>query len=69
MLILLFLYWWEKLIYKEIMSGAWDEVGGQKEGSRGREHVFLQPIHVDVWQKPAQRCRAIILWFNINELK
>ena len=36
------------------MSGGWDGVGGQKEGSRERGHVFLWPIHVDIWQKPTQ---------------
>ena len=24
-------------------------------------YVFLWPIHVDVWQKPTQHCKAIIL--------
>ena len=24
-------------------------------------HVYLWPIHVDVWQKPSQYCKVIIL--------
>ena len=24
-------------------------------------HVYLRPIHVDVWQKPLQYCSVIIL--------
>ena len=27
----------------------------------GGTHVYLWPIHVDVWQKPPQYCRVIIL--------
>jgi len=31
-------------------------------GSRGRLiHIFLWLIHVDVWQKPTEYCKAIIL--------
>ena len=43
------------------------EVGGRfkREGT----YVYLWLIHVDVWQKPTQYCRAIILQLKINELK
>ena len=37
-------------------------------GSRGREHVYLWLIHVDVWQKPTEFCEAIILKLK-NQLK
>ena len=40
----------------------WDGVGagrGIQEG--GGAYVCLWPIHVDVWQKPTQYCKAIIL--------
>ena len=39
------------------------EWGGRwEEGSRGRRHhVYLWLIHVDVWQKPTEFCKAIIL--------
>ena len=29
-------------------------------------YVYLQLIHVDVWQKPTQNCKAIILQLKIN---
>ena len=29
-------------------------------------YVYLWLIHVDVWQKPAQYCKAIILQLKIN---
>ena len=39
------------------------EMGG---GPRGRRHVYLWQIHVNVWQKPAQYCKAIALQLKIN---
>ena len=42
--------------------------GRWEEGSRGREHVlYLWLIHVDVWQKPIQHCKVIILQVKINK--
>ena len=43
------------------------EVGGRfkTEGI----YVYLWLIHVDVWQKSTQYCKAIILLFKINFLK
>ena len=40
------------------------EVGGRfkKEGT----HAYLWLIHVDVWQKSTQYCKAIILQLKIN---
>ena len=40
------------------------EVGGRfrREGT----HVYSWLIHTDVWQKPIQYCKAIILQFKIN---
>ena len=36
--------------------------GGMWEGvQNGGTHVYLWPIHVDVWQKPSQYCKVIIL--------
>ena len=37
----------------------------KKEGT----YVYLWVIHVDVWQKPTQYCKAIILQLKINTLK
>ena len=33
---------------------------------RGGIYVYLWLIHVDVWQKPTQHCKAIILQLKIN---
>ena len=40
------------------------EVGGRfkREGM----YIYPWPIHVDVWQKPTQYCKAIILQLKIN---
>ena len=34
---------------------------------REETHVYLWLIHVDVWQKPSQYCKAIILQLKIKE--
>ena len=41
------------------------EVGGRfkREGT----YIYPWPIHVDVWQKPTQYCKAIILQLKINK--
>ena len=41
------------------------------EGMFKREgaYVYLGLIHVDVWQKPTQNCKAIMLQLKINEIK
>ena len=39
--------------------------GGEWEGASGwKGHVYLWPIHIDVWQKPSQYCKVIILQLN-----
>jgi len=44
-----------------------------KRSEMGREfrrkgtYVYLWLIHVDVWQKPTQYCKAIILQFKTNK--
>ena len=45
--------------------------GGVRCGGVRREgtHVYLWLIHVDVWQKPTQYCKAIILQLKINKYK
>ena len=45
----------------------WDWVGERfkKEGI----YVYLWLIHVDIWHKPIQYCKAIILQLNINKFK
>ena len=32
-------------------------------------YVYLWPIHVGIWQKPTQYCKAIILQLRINKFK
>ena len=41
------------------------EVGGRFK--RKGTWVYLWLIHVDVWQKPTEYCKAIILQLKINE--
>ena len=41
--------------------------GGEGDGrwvQDGGTHVYLWPIHVDVWQKPSQYCKVIIFQLN-----
>ena len=42
------------------LSG-WDGEAGGKGVQDGGTHVHLWLIHVDVWQKPSQYCKVIIL--------
>ena len=42
-------------------GGLW-KGGGVEDG---RTHVHLWLIHVDVWQKPPQYCKVIILQFKL----
>ena len=42
-------------------------MGGRFE--REGTHGYLWLIHVDVWQKPMQYCKAIVLQWKINELR
>ena len=43
------------------------EVGGRfkREGT----YVHLWLIHVDVWEKPTQYCKAVIFLLKIDKLK
>ena len=41
------------------------EVGGRFR--RQETYVYLWLVHVDVWQRPAQHCKAIILQLKINK--
>ena len=50
-------------------NGQEREVGGGKEDQEGGDILYLQLIHVDVWQKPTQCCKAIILQLKINKFK
>ena len=43
--------------------------GGEVEGkfSRERTYVYLWLIHADIWQKPTQYCKAIILQLKMKK--
>ena len=43
------------------------EVGGRFK--RQGTYVYLGLIHIDVWQKPTQHCKVIILQLQINDRK
>ena len=45
---------------------GWD-VGGKFK--RKGTYVYLWLTHVDVWQRPTQYCKAIILQLKISKLK
>ena len=47
---------------------SYQGVGGGREVQEGGD-IYLWMIHVDVWRKPTQYCKAIILQLKINKLK
>jgi len=44
-------------------------VGGGREVNGEGTYVYLWLIHVDVWQKPTNYCKAIILQLKINKFE
>ena len=40
---------------------GWEEVRGGREVQREGTYVYLQLIHVDIWQETTKFCKAIIL--------
>ena len=54
-------------VRKTRLKNNWGQVGERIE--KVGTYVYLQLIHVDVWQKPTQNCKAIILQLKINNLK
>jgi len=48
---------------------GWDGVVGGREGRKEGTYAYLWLIHVDIWQKPIQYCKAIILQLKTNKLK
>ena len=40
---------------------GWDRCGVGGRFKREGTYVYFWPIHVAIWQKPTQRCKAIIL--------
>ena len=41
----------------------------ERRFKREGTHVYLWLIHVDIWQKPTQHCKAIILQLKIKKIK
>ena len=44
---------------------GWDGEGGGREIQDGGTHVHLWVIHVNIWQKPPQYCKEIILQLKL----
>ena len=62
---------WEFAVWlRELKPGpcdnpeGWDGGGGRFK--RKGTYVYLQLIHADVWRKPIQYCKAIILQLKIH---
>ena len=53
--------------YKNKVQG-WDRVRGGGRFKKERTYVYIWLIHVVVWQKPTQHCKAIILQLKLNKL-
>ena len=57
-----------KLVLWDNLEGQSGEGGGR--GLRmGRTHVYLWPVYVDVWQKPSQYYKVIILQLKLIKKK
>ena len=48
-------------------QGGWDMVRDGREVQERGAYVYLWRIHVDVWQKPTQYCKAIVSQLKINK--
>ena len=48
---------------------GWDGVGGGKEVQEGRTLIYLWLIHIDIWKKPTQHCKAITLQLKMEKSK
>ena len=46
-----------------------DGVGCGRRFKKEGTYVYLWLIHADLWQKPAQYCKAIMLQLNMNKFK
>jgi len=40
-----------------------------RRAKREKTYIFLWLIHVDVWQKPTQYCKANILQIKLHKLR
>ena len=55
-------------IWCSVTTRGWDGVGREREVQEGRPYVDLWLIHADIWQKPTQYCKTIILKLKVNKL-
>ena len=44
---------------------GWDGEGGGREIQDGGTHVLVWVIHVNIWRKPPQYCKEIILQLKL----
>ena len=61
-----FAVWLRELKRELCDSLEWDGLGGGRRFKRERIYVYLRLIYVDIWQKPTQPCKEIILQLKIN---
>jgi len=45
------------------------EGGARRQVQERGTYIYLWLIHVDIWQKPTQYCKAILLQLKRNKLK
>ena len=53
------------VLYDNLGGGMGWAVGGRFK--RERTYIYLWLIHVDMWQKPTQYCKAIVPQLNISK--
>ena len=65
-----YIFQWTALKGKSVLCDNLEGMGWERRwegGSGGRGHMYtLWLIHVDVWQKPSQYCKAVILQLKIK---
>ena len=54
-----------KLVLCDNIKG-WDGMGSGRSLKREGTYIYLWLIHVDIWQKPTQYCKTIILQLKIK---
>ena len=53
-------------VLKWVTLSLWMGSGCHSFSKRDHQYVYLWVIHVDIWQKPIQYCKEIILQLKIN---
>ena len=52
---------WLRKLKQGLNLEGWDGKGDGREFQKGGDYIYLWLIHVEVWQKRAKFCEAIIL--------